>query len=58
MAKFRLERQNAKIMGVCGGMANMLNWDPTLVRIGWVVGVIAGAGLLIPVYLVAGLIAD
>ncbi len=26
-------RSNAMIGGVCGGLANWLGWDPTLVRI-------------------------
>lgn len=27
---------DSKIAGVCGGFAEYLNWDPTLVRLGWV----------------------
>lgn len=26
-------RQNKMIAGVCGGLANWLGWDPTLVRV-------------------------
>ena len=31
-------RSNRLIGGVCGGIANWLGWDPTLVRILYVVG--------------------
>jgi len=30
-------RKNRKIAGVCGGIAESLGWDPTMVRIGYVV---------------------
>lgn len=34
------------ICGVCGGIAEYLNVDPSLVRIGWVVfGCMGGAGI-------------
>jgi phage shock protein C len=33
----RLSRRNRKIAGVCGGIAEWLGWDPTLVRILYVV---------------------
>lgn len=29
-------RRNVMIGGVCGGLAQWLGWDPTLVRIGYV----------------------
>ena len=31
-------RKNKMIAGVCGGLAEWLGWDPTLVRIAYVVG--------------------
>jgi phage shock protein PspC (stress-responsive transcriptional regulator) len=34
----RLRKSNDKIIaGVCGGIAEWLGWDPTLVRVGYVV---------------------
>ncbi len=30
-------RTNRKIAGVCGGIAEALGWDPTLVRIAYVI---------------------
>jgi phage shock protein C len=31
-------RKNKLIAGVCGGLAEWLGWDPTLVRIAYVIG--------------------
>lgn len=55
---FRLDKANAKFMGVCGGIANSFGWDANLVRIGFALGTIFGLGSLILVYLAIGLIAD
>ena len=41
--KFQLDRQNGKIMGVCAGIANHFNIDPTIVRVLVVVGTLLGA---------------
>lgn len=57
-AKFRLDKQRGKLMGVCAGIADYFNIDVTLVRILWVVATLAGFGSLILVYLLIGLIAD
>ena len=46
-------RRNRMIAGVCGGLANWLGWDPTLVRVLYVVvSVISAAFPGILVYLV------
>lgn len=55
---FRLDRANAKFMGVCGGIANYFGWDANLVRVAWVLGTILGFGSLILIYLAIGLIVD
>ena len=57
-SRFRLDKANGKIMGVCSGIADYFGWDATLVRIAWVVGTLLGFGSLILVYLAIGLIAD
>lgn len=47
--------QNKVLDGVCGGIAEYLNIDPTLVRLGWVVFcALGGSGVL--AYIVAALI--
>lgn len=41
-----------KIAGVCGGVAEYLGWDPTLVRLLWIFLTLAGgSGILIYVIL-------
>ena len=48
--------QGKMIFGVCGGIAEYFNVDPSLVRIGWVVLslITAGTGLL--AYIIAAII--
>lgn len=43
-SKLTRSRTNSKLFGVCGGIAEYLNLDPTLVRIAFVVGVIGSGG--------------
>ena len=48
-------RTNKKVAGVCGGIGEYFNVDPTLVRLGLVaLSFLAGGGLL--VYIVAAII--
>lgn len=48
-------RQNKMLCGVCGGIAEYLNIDPTIVRLIFVIaGCWVGSGLL--VYLIAAVI--
>jgi len=57
MGNKRLYKSNAdrKICGVCGGIAEYFNIDPTLVRVGWVLALfIFGSGLL--AYIIAAII--
>ena len=57
-AGFHLDRENGKLMGVCAGLSNQFGMDPLAWRLLFVVGTIAGVGLLIPVYFAIGLLAD
>ena len=53
----RRSSTNKVVLGVCGGLADWLGWDPTLVRVLYVAGSIMSAafpGLI--VYFVLGLI--
>ena len=56
--KFRLDKQNGKLMGVCAGIGNHFGVDTTLVRIGFVLGTLLGFGSFLLIYLAIGLIAD
>lgn len=52
---YRTEGADAKLFGVCGGVAEYFGVDPTIVRLGAVVlGLCASAGVW--VYLVAALV--
>ncbi|SET73637.1 phage shock protein C (PspC) family protein [Natronincola peptidivorans] len=45
--KLYLSETDKKLAGVCGGIAEYFDIDPTLVRLGWVVFSLAGgAGVL------------
>ncbi|RPI71291.1 MAG: PspC domain-containing protein [Ignavibacteriales bacterium] len=49
--------KNSMIAGVCGGLADWLGWDPTVVRIGYVVlSVISAAFPGILVYIILWII--
>jgi len=56
--KFYLDKKNGKVMGVCSGIADYTGFDVTLVRIMMIAAILMGGGALIPVYFVAGWIAD
>ena len=56
MKKLVLDRQNRKIAGVCAGIANYLDVDVTVVRIIFLISLIAG-GLGLWAYLVVWAIA-
>ena len=45
---------NKTVAGVCAGLAEYLNIDPTIVRLIWALIALSGAGLL--AYLIAALI--
>ena len=55
---FKLDRTNAKMMGVCAGIGRYFGIDTTLVRVGFVLGTLLGFGSFILIYLAIGLIAD
>ncbi|WOE76061.1 PspC domain-containing protein [Alterisphingorhabdus coralli] len=56
--KFRLDKQNAKLMGVCGGIANWAEIDVNIIRILWVLAALFGVGSPILIYLIIGLVAE
>lgn len=51
---YRIE-QGKSLAGVCGGIAEYFDIDPTLIRLGWVIfSLAAGSGIL--AYIIAALI--
>lgn len=55
--KKRLYKSNTdkKLDGVCAGIANYFNIDPTLVRLAWVIFSLAGGGGVIA-YIIAAIV--
>lgn len=56
--KFYLDKRNGKVMGVCSGIADYTGLDVTLVRIMMVGAFLMSGGSVLPLYFVAGIIAD
>ena len=56
--KFYLDKRNGKIMGVCSGIADYTGLDVALVRIMMVGAFLMSGGSVLPLYFVAGIIAD
>ncbi len=52
--KLYLSQTDKKIGGVCGGLGEYLDVDPTIIRIIWALLIFSGVGLL--AYLIAWLV--
>jgi len=55
-ARLKKSRTNKMIAGVCGGIAEYLGWDPTLVRILYVVLILVFWGIPVLLYFILALI--
>lgn len=56
MKKFYRSSRDKKLFGLCGGLAEMINVDATLLRILLIVVTIFSSGLIILIYIIAGLV--
>lgn len=56
--RFYLDKRNGKMMGVCSGIADYTGFDVTLIRIIVVALVLLSSGSLLPLYFIAGWVAD
>lgn len=56
--RFYRDKANGKIMGVCAGLADYTGVDVLWVRLGAILMTVLGTGFLIPIYILAGLLAD
>ncbi len=56
--RFYRNKRDGKVMGLCAGIADYTGLDVTLVRIMLVAAILIGGGALLPVYFIAGWIAD
>ena len=55
---FALDKRNAKLMGVCAGLAPWTGIDVIWFRIGFVAATLMGIGFPVLIYLLIGFIAD
>jgi len=55
-AKLRKSRIDKMIAGVCGGIGEYLKWDPTIVRIIFVLLVLSSFGTMVLIYFILALI--
>ena len=56
--RFYRNKRQGKVNGICAGIADYTGLDVTLVRIALILAIVLGAGALLPVYFIAGWIAD
>jgi phage shock protein C len=56
--RFYLDKRNGKFMGVCSGIADYTGLDVTLVRIMFVSAVLMSGFSVLPLYFIAGFMAD
>lgn len=54
--KLMRSRTNRMVCGVCGGIGEYLNLDPTVVRLLWLVCSLASCGTGLVVYIVAAVV--
>ena len=55
--KFYLDKRNARLMGVCSGLADYTGLDVTLIRVGTVLLTLVGVAFVPIVYLILGFVA-
>lgn len=56
MMKLYRSRRDSKITGLCGGLAEQMNVDSTLLRLVVVVTTFFSAGTVIPIYIIAAIV--
>ncbi len=56
MKKLKRSDQNKMISGVCGGIGEYLNIDPTVVRIIWVIALFVSIGTVLLIYIILTLL--
>ena len=54
--ELRRSISNRKVCGVCGGIGDYLNIDPTVIRLLWVIFSIAGFGSGLLAYIITAII--
>lgn len=57
-SQFALDKQNARMMGVCSGIARSTGIDPTIVRVGTVLLALVIGPVVAVAYAVTGLVVE
>jgi phage shock protein C len=58
-SRYALDKQEAKMLGVCSGLARTTGWDPTLIRAGAVLATVFLLGpFAVLLYIVVALVAE
>jgi phage shock protein C len=58
-SSYALDKSNAKMLGVCAGLARTTGWDPLVIRVGAVAATLLLLGpVAIVLYLVTALVAE
>jgi phage shock protein C len=58
-SRYALDKQEAKLLGVCAGLARTTGWDPMLVRVGAVLATFFLLGpFAVLLYFIVALVAD
>jgi phage shock protein C len=55
-AKLRKSRTDKMVAGVCGGIGKYLKWDPTIVRIIFLILIFSSFGTMVLIYFILALI--
>ena len=56
---YALDKSNAKLLGVCAGLARTTGWDPLLVRLGAVLLTLCLAGpIMVALYIITAFVAE
>jgi phage shock protein C len=56
--RFYRDKQHAKLMGICSGIADYTGVNSLWVRLGFIGLIFMSGGMILPVYFIAGLLAD
>ena len=58
-SRYALDKQEAKLLGVCAGLARTTGWDPTLVRVGAVLSTLLLLGpFAVLLYIIVAMVAE
>ena len=55
--RFLVNRRDAKIFGVAAGLADYTGFDPTLIRLGFIVATLITGPMMLLIYVFTGLLA-